>query len=111
MTPYAIAWMVVGVAAAVLGLLVFRALRGFKWLRYAATALVVVWAATPFRFDDEHFAPAFAVAALRLPFVDESGDPFDAFLALGAATGGVVLAALLAMAVARLLAGWRSGRR
>ena len=95
MSPYAIAWTVVVAAGCLAGGLVFRALRGFTWLRYVTTALVVVWAVTPYRFDAEHWAPAFLVAAFRLPFVDEDANPAEAVMALGATTTGVLLAALL----------------
>ena len=95
MTPYAIAWAVVVVSGVAVGWLVFRALRRFVWLRYAATALTVAWTVTPFRFDDEHMAPVFLVAFFRLPFVDESADPTDAVLALASLTAGVLLAVLL----------------
>ena len=95
MSPYAIAWAVVAVSGSLLGWLVFRALRRFTWLRYVATVLVVVWAVTPFRFDGEHWAPAFLVAAFRLPFIDEDANPADAIMVLGATTTGVLLAALL----------------
>lgn len=103
MTPYAIAWTVVAVSGALIGWLVFRALRAFGWLRYVVTTLVLVWAVTPFRFDAEHVAPAFLVAAFRLPFVDEDADPTEAVLVLGSATAGVLLATLL-MVAARAIA-------
>lgn len=95
MSPYAIAWTVVVAAGCLAGWLVFRALRGFAWLRYVATALVVVWAVTPFQFDAEHWAPAFLVAAFRLPFIDEDANPAEAVMVLGATTTGVLLAAFL----------------
>ena len=95
MTPYAIAWTVMVVAGLLLGGLVFWALRGFKWLRYVCTVLTVVWATTPYQFDEQHTAPAFLVALLRMPFVDQSADPREAVLTLGAVTLGVLVAALL----------------
>ena len=98
MTPYAIAWTVVVVAGGLMGWLVFRALRRFTWVRYVAAVLAVVWAVTPFRFDGEHWAPAFLVAAFRLPFIDEDADPADAIMVLGATTACVLLVALLLMA-------------
>lgn len=104
MSPYAIGWTVVVVSAGLCGWLVFRALRRFTWLRYVATTLVLVWAATPFRFDDEHWAPVFLVAAFRLPFIDEDANPADAIMVLGATTTGVLLAALLLMVGRTLLA-------
>ena len=97
MTPYEIAWAVVVASGVALGVLVFRALRGYQWLRYTATALVVAWAVTPYQFDGEHTAPAFLVAAFRLPFVDADADPAEAVLTLASVTVGVLLAALLLM--------------
>ncbi len=104
MSPYAIAWTVVVVSGSLLGWLVFRALRRFTWLRYVATVLVLVWAVTPFRFDGEHWAPAFLVAAFRLPLIDEDANPADAIMVLGATTTGVLLAALLLMVGRTLVA-------
>ena len=107
MTPYAIAWTVIVVAGLLLGGLVFWALRGFRWFRYVCTVLTVVWATTPYQFDEQHTAPAFLVALLRMPFVDQNADPHEAALALGSVTLGVLLAALLlsvGFGVSRLLA-------
>lgn len=104
MSPYAIAWTVVVVSGSLCGWLVFRALRRFTWLRYVPTALVLVWAVTPYRFDAEHWAPAFLVAAFRLPFIDEDANPADAIMVLGATTAGVVIAAVLLMVSRALLA-------
>lgn len=104
MSPYAIAWTVVVVSAGLCGWLVFRALRRFTSLRYAATALIVAWAVTPFRFDAEHWAPAFLVAAFRMPFVDEDANPAEAVMVLGATTACVVVGALLLMGSRALLA-------
>ena len=104
MSPYAVAWTVVVVSGGLCGWLVFRALGRFTWLRYVATALVLVWAVTPFRFDAEHWAPAFLVAGFRMPFVDDDANPADAIMVLGATTAGVLLAALLLMASRALLA-------
>ena len=99
MSPYGIAWCVVALAGGLLGVLAFRALRGWRSLRYLATALVLVWAVTPYGFDAEHTAPAFLVAAFRLPFVDETADPTGAVTALGAASVGVLLAYVVVMAL------------
>ena len=104
MSPYTIAWTVVVVSGGLGGWLVFRALRRFTWLRYVGTALVMVWAVTPFRFDAEHWAPAFLVAAFRMPFVDEDANPAEAIMVLGAATTGVLLAGLLLVVSRTLLA-------
>ena len=97
MTAYGIAWCVVALAGGLLGVLAFRALRGLRSLRYLATALVFVCAVTPYGFDAEHTAPAFLVAAFRLPFVDETADPTGAVMALGAVSAGVLLAYLVVM--------------
>ena len=104
MSPYAIAWTVVVVSGSLCGWLVFRALRRFTWLRYVGTALVLVWAVTPFRFDAEHWAPAFLVAAFRLPVIDEDANPAEAIMVLGATTAGVLVAALLLMISRAVLA-------
>lgn len=106
MSPYAIAWTVVVAAGCLAGWLVFRALRAFTWLRYVTTALVVVWAVTPYRFDGEHWAPAFLVAAFRVPFIDEDANPAEAVMVLGATATGVLLAALL-LILGRMLAAKR----
>ena len=103
MSPYGIAWTVVAVSGSLCAWLVFRALSRFTWPRYVATALVLVWAVTPFRFDAENWAPAFLVAAFRMPFVDEDANPAEAIMALGATTMGVLLAAFLLMVGRALL--------
>ena len=82
-SAYGIAWCAVVLAGGLLGVLAFRALRGWRSLRYLATALVFVCAVTPYGFDAEHTAPAFLVAAFRLPFVDATADPTGAVMALG----------------------------
>ena len=72
MSAYAVAWSVVAASGCAIAYLVFRVTRRWLHTRYLACALVLALALTPFRFDDEHLAPASAVAAFRFLFEPES---------------------------------------
>ncbi len=97
-----LAWLVLGVSAIAVAALVFVVMPHWGRVRYLAAALVLVWSMTPFRFDGEHWAPAFAVAIFRL-FLEEGADARPSVFLLGSVTAivlavylvvGIVLAAL-----------------
>ncbi len=89
MTAYGIAWLVVAGAGLVAAVLIFIVVRRWTRLRYLAAGLVIAWALTPHRFDDEHLAPAIVVAVFR-QFLEDGANPLPPLLLLAAATIGVV---------------------
>ena len=107
MTGYTLAWLVLGVSAFVVAALVFVAMPRWGRLRYLAAVLVLVWSLTPFQFDGEHWAPAFAVAIFRL-FLEDGADARPSLYLLGSLTA-IVLAVHLV--VGMVLAARRRGRR
>lgn len=108
MSGAAMAWAIV-VAGALLGAwLALLTLRRWPRLRWLAAGLVVAWAVTPYGFDDEHHAPALAVALFRLLF--ESDAQWRVPLALAAASTLGVMAVHLAAIGAVALVDRRRGR-
>lgn len=89
-----IAWLVLGLSAFAIAGLVFVATRRWRAQRYLVVGLVLAWSLTPFSFDGEHWAPAFAVAIFRL-FLEDGADPRPPLILLASATA-FVLAAYLA---------------
>ena len=99
MTGPAIAWVVILASGLGAAWLVFVALRRRPWLRWLGATLVLAWAATPFRFDEGHFAPALVVFLFRR-FLEEDANPRPPLallvvvtvlvLAVGYAVGGVL---------------------
>ena len=59
-------------------------------------------ALTPFRFDGEHEAPAFAVVIFRA-LLEQGLDPGPPLVALGAVTLGVVTVYLVVMGILALV--------
>lgn len=102
MTGYTLAWLVLGVSAVAVAALVFVATPRWGRLRYLAAALVLVWSTTPFHFDGEHWAPAFAVAIFRL-FLEEGANAGPAVFLLGSLTAIVVAVYLLVGLVSAVL--------
>ncbi|MDE0659314.1 MAG: hypothetical protein OXI79_06645 [Gammaproteobacteria bacterium] len=66
------------------------------------SCLVLALALTPFRFDGEHEAPAFAVVIFRA-LLEEGLDPGPPLLALGAVTSAVVAVYLVATGILALV--------
>ena len=108
MTGPLIAWFVLGASGLGLAWLVCLATRRWGQWRYLAACLILACTLTPYRFDAEHEAPAFAVAVFRL-FLEDGLDPQPPLLAIGAVTLGVV-AVYLAVLGVRAVVG-RRGRR
>ena len=108
MTGEVIGWSVAAVAGLGLAWLVCLVTRGWGRLRYLPGCVVLAWSLTPFRFDGEHHAPAFAVATFRM-FLEDGLDPSPPLLAIGAVTLGVV-AVYLAVVGVRALIGSGQGR-
>ena len=106
MTGYTLAWLVLGVSAIAVAALVFVVTPRWGGLRYLAAAVVLVWSLTPFRFDGEHWAPAFAVAIFRL-FLEDGADARPSAFLLGSVTA-IVLAVYLVVGI--VLAALKRGR-
>ena len=102
-----IAWIVAAVAGLGLAWLLCLVTRGWGRWRYLPGCLVLALALTPFRFDGEHEAPAFAVAIFR-GFLEDGLDPNPPLVALGAVLLGVGVVYLAVMGVLALLGSWRS---
>lgn len=101
MTGEAIAWCVAALAGLGLAWLLCLVTRGWGRWRYLPSCLVLAVALTPFRFDGEHEAPAFAVVIFRA-LLEEGLNPGPPLLALGAVTFGVVAVYLVVMGVLAL---------
>ncbi|MCE2423903.1 MAG: hypothetical protein J4F45_02195 [Pseudomonadales bacterium] len=97
MTGYALAWLVLVVSAVAVAALVFVVTPRWGRLRYLAAAVVLAWSLTPFRFDGEHWAPAFAVAIFRL-FLEDGADARPSVFLLGSVTA-MVLAVYLVVGI------------
>jgi len=93
-TGHLIGWFVVCVCAITVAYLSFLATPRWGRLRYLVVGLLLAWSLTPFRFDGEHWAPAFAVAIFRL-FLEEGANPRGPVYLLGAVTAGVLALHLL----------------
>ncbi|MYA16835.1 MAG: hypothetical protein F4Z28_08735 [Gammaproteobacteria bacterium] len=89
MSGEVIAWTVAAIAGLGLAWLLGLATRKWGRFRWLPGCLVLAGSLTPFRFDAEHHAPAFAVVIFR-SFLEEGLDPGPPLLALGVVTGGVV---------------------
>lgn len=110
MTGYTLAWLVLGVSAFAVAALVFVVMPRWGRLRYLAAALVLVWSLTPFQFDGEHWAPAFAVAIFRL-FLEDGADPRPSLYLLGSLTAILLAVHLIAGMLVAVLKKRRGGRR
>ena len=101
MAGYFLPWLVVGVAAALSAGLLWLALRRWRRLRWLAAGLTMALALAPYRFDGEHWAPAFVVSLFRLLFEDDVS-PRGPLLILGAATALVLALAAAGIGVVAL---------
>lgn len=81
MSNYVIAWLVAVMAATLLAGLLSIALRRLRHWRFLIIGSVLALSLTPYRFDDEHMAPAFVVGLFRLLFED-GATPRPAFVIL-----------------------------
>ena len=106
MSAETIAWAAAVAAGLGLAGLMIRMARGWGRWRFLPGCLVLAWSLTPFRFDGEHEAPAFAVVIFRA-FIEEGLDPGPPAVALGAVTLTVVAAYLAATGVVA----WVGSRR
>ncbi|MDE0192474.1 MAG: hypothetical protein OXQ90_14055 [Gammaproteobacteria bacterium] len=106
MTGEAIAWIAAGVAGLGLAWLLYLVTRSWGRWRFLPSCLVLAWSLTPFRFDGEHEAPAFAVVIFR-QFLEDGLDPGPPLVALGAVSFGVVVVYLAVMGVLALVASGR----
>ncbi|MDE0440654.1 MAG: hypothetical protein OXL38_00905 [Gammaproteobacteria bacterium] len=102
MTGEAIAWIAAGVAGLGLAWLLYLVTRNWGRWRFLPGCLVLAWSLTPFRFDGEHEAPAFAVVIFRA-FLEDGLDPGPPLVALGAVSFGVVVVYLAVMGVLALV--------
>lgn len=102
MTEEGIAWFVAVLAALGLAWLLGLATRRWGRWRYLPGCLVLALALTPFRFDGEHQAPAFAVVIFR-GFLEDGLDPGQPLFALGAVSLGVVVIYLVVVGVLALV--------
>ena len=93
-----IAWIAAAVAGLALAWLLWLVTRNWGRWQFLPGCLVLAWSLTPFRFDGEHEAPAFAVVIFRA-FLEEGLDPGPPLVALGAVSLGVVVVYLAAMGV------------
>ena len=119
MAGYLLAWLVAAIAALLVAGLAFVALRPRRRLGWFAAGLLLAWALTPYRFDGEHWAPAFVVGLFRLFFEDDAaaGPPLVVLAAATAAVLALGCLGLGASALARALPrrrahrGRRTGRK
>ena len=102
MTGGVIAWIVAAVAGLGLASLLCLVTWGWGRWRLLPGCLVLAGSLTPFRFDGEHQAPAFAVVIFRA-FLEDGLDPGPPLLALGAVSLGVVVVYLVVMGVLALV--------
>ncbi|MCY3839033.1 MAG: hypothetical protein OXH09_10380 [Gammaproteobacteria bacterium] len=111
MTGEVIAWIAAVVAGLGLAWLLWLVTRNWGRWRFLPGCLVLAWSLTPYRFDGEHEAPAFAVVIFRA-FLEEGLDPEPPLIALGAVSSGVVVVYLVVVGVLTLVApGARKIRR
>lgn len=99
MTGPVVAWAVILASGLGAAWLVLFALRRRPLARWIAASLVLAWAATPFRVDEGHIAPALVVFFFRR-FFEANANPRPPFamlvlvtvlvLAIGYAAGGLV---------------------
>lgn len=106
MTGEAIAWVTVVVAGLALASLLCLVTRNWGRWRFLPGCLVLAWSATPYRFDGEHEAPAFAVVIFR-GLLEDGLDPGPPLLALGAVSLGVVAVYLVVMGALGLVSSRR----
>ena len=104
-----VAWTTALVAGLGLAWLLCLVTRGWGGWRFLPGCLVLAWSLTPFRFDGEHEAPAFAVVIFR-GFLEEGLDPGPPLIALGAVSLGVVVVYLAVVGVLGLLSSRRRSR-
>lgn len=97
-----IAWITVAVAGLGLAWLLYRVMRGWGRWRFLPGCLVLAWSLTPYRFDGEHEAPAFAVVIFR-GFLEDGLDPEPPLFALGAVSVGVVAIYLVVVGLLALV--------
>ena len=102
MTGAVIAWFAAVLAGVGLAWLLCLVTRSWGRWRYLPGCLVLALGLTPFRFDGEHEAPAFAVVIFR-GFLENDLDPGPPLLALGAMTLAVVVVYLAVMGVLGLM--------
>ena len=98
LTPYELAWVIVGTMGVFASVLVWIALRRFGPIAYFFAVLVLAWAVAPWRFDGEHLAPAFVVLIFQM-FFENNADPTGALTAMVLITGTVVVGFLSVFAV------------
>ena len=106
MTGEVIAWTVAVVAGLLSAWLVCLVTRSWGRWRFLPGCLVLAWSLTPFRFDGEHEAPAFAVVIFRA-FLEDGLDPGPPLVALGAVSFGVVVVYMAVMGVLGLVSSRR----
>ena len=97
------AWVVIVTAAVGAAWLASTLLRRWPFWRWVVAALVLVWTATPYQFDDEHFAPALVVGFFRL-VLEDGANPRPPFATL-------VLATIFVLTVTVAIIGGSSFRR
>ena len=102
MTGEVIAWIVAVAAGLGLAWLLCLVTRNWGRWRFLPGCLVLAWSLTPFRFDGEHEAPAFAVVIFR-QFLEEGMDPGPPLLALGVVSLGVVVVYLAVIGILALV--------
>ena len=102
MSGAAIAWVVVGAAGLGLAWLLCLVTRRWGRFRWLPGCLVLAGSLTPFRFDGEHQAPAFAVVIFR-SLLEDGLDPGPPLVALGTVSLGVVVVYLVVIGVLALV--------
>lgn len=85
MTAQATAWVAILAAAGGLAFLCALPARRRPIARLLIALLVFAWAATPYPYDDEHWAPAFAVFVFRW-LLEDGANPRPPFALLVMAT-------------------------
>lgn len=93
---YNLAWIVAIVAASVLAVLAYLALKRVKLLAYFVISVGGFWALWPWEFEDGFYAPLFAVFFYQT-FLEANVDPaaVTAFGVLGTFCIGLVFLAIL----------------
>ena len=104
---YVLAWLVAATAALLFAGLLHTALRRLRHWRFLVIGLVLALSLTPYRFDGEHWAPAFVVGLFRLLFED-GVTPRPPLVILLLVALGYALLYLLGWGA---LAIWRRGRQ
>lgn len=102
MTGEVIAWFAAVAAGFGLACLLLLVTRSWGRWRYLPSCLVLALGLTPFQFDGEHQAPAFAVVIFR-GLLEDGLDPGPPLLALGAVVLAVVVIYLAVMGVLALV--------